>query len=321
MTPFVSVLIPTLNRAALLEKSVESALECQRLCKEKLEIVVVNNASDDGTDVLEEKFQGDALRWYNFSHRVGMKENWQRGLELVKGQWLLLLSDDDILMPEGFKTCFDMLAQKHEYFSMLIGSAWFNDHIFGKTTLGQNASRVYQQGIDFIKDIYLGKISLALASVFFNMEAMKSAGGFSRSEYQYVIDMDMICRIGLRFGQVATVDTVVSQYSISRFSLSYSKWSHMIDEVKSVNLKWYALLAKNFVGMRRELYQRVNGMMFHYWLRYFFLQELWYNLYRLPRAMKDLSRNSIQQQAIAIAAAVKLPNLYYAMFKTIKRIS
>ena len=46
--PFVSVIIPTLNRRDLLRKAVE-ALFFQSYPKERYEIIVVDNSSTDGT--------------------------------------------------------------------------------------------------------------------------------------------------------------------------------------------------------------------------------------------------------------------------------
>jgi hypothetical protein len=89
-----SVIIPTLNRRAFLERALESVW-AQAFTN--YEVIVVDDGSDDGTQQYLTEF-GDRLRWISQSNRgPGAARN--AGVALAQGQYLAFLDSDDLWFP------------------------------------------------------------------------------------------------------------------------------------------------------------------------------------------------------------------------------
>lgn len=94
----VTVAIPTFNRKLFLKEALESVLAQDY---SNVEIVVSDNASTDGTEDVVKGFSEKYNNIIYFRHKenVGGRLNWCKCLELATGDYCLLLSDDDVMMP------------------------------------------------------------------------------------------------------------------------------------------------------------------------------------------------------------------------------
>ena len=101
MLPLVTILIPTFNRSVLLRQALESALAQSY---SNLEIIVCDNASSDDTGEIISQYATDhRLRYVRNTQNIGLVRNWQNGIEQeAKGDWFLILSDDDYLTDPNF---------------------------------------------------------------------------------------------------------------------------------------------------------------------------------------------------------------------------
>lgn len=105
VTPLVSILIPTFNRAGLVESAIESALvQSER----NIEIVVVDNAStDDSWTRIEALAKKDPrIRAEQNLSGIAPVENWRRCVELATGVYAKFLWSDDLLAPD----CIEKMA-------------------------------------------------------------------------------------------------------------------------------------------------------------------------------------------------------------------
>jgi hypothetical protein len=107
-SPRLTIVIPTLNRASLVTRAVESAL-CQT--HPSVEVIVSNNGSTDDTRSVLDKFAGrPRLRIIHRDHTIPAPQHGGFLLTLARGQYFLGLSDDDWLEPdfaEKVIACFD----------------------------------------------------------------------------------------------------------------------------------------------------------------------------------------------------------------------
>lgn len=96
--PIVSVVIPTYKRAASVARALASIRE-PNLPPEALQIIVVDNASNDGIEEVVEPFRAKFvdLSLHVWETNVGPIQNWRRGLALSKAQWTKILWSDDLL--------------------------------------------------------------------------------------------------------------------------------------------------------------------------------------------------------------------------------
>lgn len=95
--PLVSVVIPTRNRLEYLKGALESALGENA---PDMEVIVADNATDDGTQAYLASL-GDRVKVTRSETPLSMTDNWYRALELVTGDWVIFIGDDDCLIP-GF---------------------------------------------------------------------------------------------------------------------------------------------------------------------------------------------------------------------------
>jgi glycosyltransferase involved in cell wall biosynthesis len=94
----VTIAIPTFNRAATLERAVDSALAQTH---DDLEVVVSDNASTDATAALLARLAAadPRLRVVRQDHNRGMVANLDAAFALARGDHVMLLADDDWLAP------------------------------------------------------------------------------------------------------------------------------------------------------------------------------------------------------------------------------
>lgn len=100
----ISFVIPTFRRPTLIAKALNSLAEQKRAGLE-FEVIVVNNAS--GPEFSEEYLRTvknvdlHRIEMFENTANLGMFGNWNKCLELARGDWICLLNDDDFLLP-GF---------------------------------------------------------------------------------------------------------------------------------------------------------------------------------------------------------------------------
>ena len=91
--PLVSAIIPTRNRCNLLKRAVESVLSQSW---DHLEIIVVDDASDDDTEKLLKTLSGNKkLRYFRNSSARGAAASRNIAIEHAKGEFIAGLDDDD----------------------------------------------------------------------------------------------------------------------------------------------------------------------------------------------------------------------------------
>jgi len=110
-----SVAIPVHNQRAFIARAVRSALE-QDL--PGLEVIVVDNHSDDGTWEALQPFAAQGVKLHRNPSNVGLFGNFNRCLELAAAPYLRFLSGDDVLEPGCLRSEL-ALMERHPGLAML----------------------------------------------------------------------------------------------------------------------------------------------------------------------------------------------------------
>jgi glycosyltransferase involved in cell wall biosynthesis len=106
-----SVLLPTRNGGAYLENCLRSVLEQNH---SDFELVVSDNANSDSTPNILRAFAGDTrLRVLRQEQLLPVHENWTATVENSSGNYLLMMGDDDYLLP-GTLARLDETLKHHE---------------------------------------------------------------------------------------------------------------------------------------------------------------------------------------------------------------
>ena len=102
MTTRLSVLLPTRNGARYLHDCVASVLATEL---DEMELVVSNNASEDETRDVLAAFEDDSrLRVVHQPAPLSVTDNWNATLHASQGEHLLLIGDDDCVLPGSLES-------------------------------------------------------------------------------------------------------------------------------------------------------------------------------------------------------------------------
>ena len=92
--PLVSVTVVTYNSGRFIRRCLESVLE---QVHDPLEVIVIDNASTDGTCDILERFEGRCLVVYN-EDNIGFAAAQNQAIALSRGEWVLTLNPDVLLL-------------------------------------------------------------------------------------------------------------------------------------------------------------------------------------------------------------------------------
>jgi glycosyltransferase involved in cell wall biosynthesis len=191
--PLVTIAIPTYNRSAgYLREALGSALAQDYGA---LEIVVVDNASTDATPEYVRSIVDERLRYVRNEQNLGVNGNFNACLQHARGDYFLLLHDDDRIDPDFVTCCMDALAgHRGAEPPGLIRTGTRRMRADG-TNRGErlNTSRAGSVA-EFVLDWFDKRTSLFFCSTLFRTEALRAAGGF-HSRRELYIDVAAMLRI------------------------------------------------------------------------------------------------------------------------------
>jgi glycosyltransferase involved in cell wall biosynthesis len=118
--PRASIIIPTFNRCSLLTRAVKSAL----LAGGDTEVIIVDDASTDETPKVCANFEG--VRVIRLDRNVGLAGARNAGIRVARGDYIALLDDDDVRLPDSLPAQIHLLDEHPEaafcYAKVILGS-------------------------------------------------------------------------------------------------------------------------------------------------------------------------------------------------------
>jgi glycosyl transferase family 2 len=189
--PLVTIAIPTYNRASsFLPIALGSALAQSY---PRLEVLVSDNASSDDTASFMRQYVGEPrLRYVRHGLNIGANENYNYCLSKARGDYFLLLHDDDVIDADFVAAC--MRAADYDVREGVIRTGV-------RVIDGRGASRREIENIvdgptltDFYCSWFGGKTCWYLANTLFHTRQLRAEGGFS-SPYHLAEDGFAIARL------------------------------------------------------------------------------------------------------------------------------
>jgi glycosyltransferase involved in cell wall biosynthesis len=142
-SPMLSICISTFNRGAFIGETLESIIS---QISTDCEIVVSDNASQDDTEEVVSKYVQccDRLRYIRQTDNSGVDRNYDRTVEVARGEYCWLLGDDDPIKPGGVAAVLQALEQD---FSLVLVNAEIRDvtlsTVVKQKMFDSNIDRVY----------------------------------------------------------------------------------------------------------------------------------------------------------------------------------
>jgi glycosyltransferase involved in cell wall biosynthesis len=113
----LSVCIPTYNRSSVLKNTVSNLLRFNQF---QFEIVISDNGSSDNTSKVIKRFNDKRISYHSNHENKGFTYNLIRVLELAKGKYVVLLSDEDDLNIENIFKVIDKFKSNNP--SLFLGN-------------------------------------------------------------------------------------------------------------------------------------------------------------------------------------------------------
>ncbi|MBN6046142.1 glycosyltransferase family 2 protein [Citrobacter sp. ku-bf4] len=219
----LTVAIPTYKRYDMLRESLQSVLQCS--FDFSIEIIIVDN--DPDFSIATEKFISDfsehKFRYYKNSENYGMAGNWNQCLSLAKGEYVTILHDDDLLLPQ-YATVLNKIYNQNEFIENdLLG---FNIDILDqrkdelkvnhlgilekikKISISNKTKKI--RGVD-IKDIFYSNLFSVTFSVVMRRNMAIKLGGFDGEMYP-ISDYHFWARWIFKYGEAQIRPEVVGLY-------------------------------------------------------------------------------------------------------------
>lgn len=119
--------IPTFNSCTYLKEALDNALD-QIRSLDDIELLICDNASDDGTQTLMEEYIHDfpkLIRYIRHDENLGMDRNFWSVIKNAKGEFVHLHADDDFYTKNGVKRIVDKIT-KHKSDVILLSNDYLN---------------------------------------------------------------------------------------------------------------------------------------------------------------------------------------------------
>jgi glycosyltransferase involved in cell wall biosynthesis len=206
----LSIIIPTYNRVHYLKQALESALSQD--CDE-YEVVVSDNASTDGTlELLQQYSNHSIVRYFRNTTNIGMVSNWRRAVfELARGDWFILLSDDDYLIDRRYLRKVSDLISKNADLALVYANGYLlNDQTGEKQSLNLPFSGIHSGQTVFCSRGAVKPQDFTLCNVVFRRDLARQFNVFLNPN-NLSCDTELFLLSCLQ-GKVAVINEVVSVY-------------------------------------------------------------------------------------------------------------
>ena len=140
------------------------------------EIVVSDNGSTDNTQEVVRGFGTDRVNYVRQAVNIGVTKNYNACLQAARGDYFLLLHDDDLIDKDFLTTCMRHGGNKTTYGLIRTGTRMING---AGGFIKEPRNEVATNAPEELYEAWLtGKTSFYFCSTLFNTEALRGIGGF-----------------------------------------------------------------------------------------------------------------------------------------------
>lgn len=231
----VTIVIPTYNRLQHLPRAI---LSCLRQNYPASEIIVVDNASTDGT----REFMGWVtdrhrnVRYHRNAANEGAIANFDIASRLVKTEFFSFLSDDDLLLPSFLEHAMPVFERYPEIALSGLSCVYItgNGHYLGVDTESWK-SFGYFDGDDALLKMTSGS-HITWTTCVFKTKAFYDAGGINTS-FDQCVDLSLLVRLTARYP--VYIDQEVAGYFVRHKSSSCSnnEWMKLFRQINNIGVE------------------------------------------------------------------------------------
>jgi len=264
MKKLVSVILPTYNRAHLLDRSIKSVL---KQTYENFELIVVNDGSSDETERRVKEYQklDKRTKYVKNDKSLGVSSARNIGIKIAKGDFIAFQDDDDEWLPlklEKQVSALESLPQKYA----LCFTAFYKEEGGKKFYFPDNNLKAICQSNEKIKKKLLEGFSfIPTPSMMIKKEILFKVGFFDEKMLMWV-DYDLLMRILLKKYFIQFIEEPLWHYYQTPNSLSFQggkiyrktklyifkKYFKEIKEDKKILSRWHQELGHLYMLEKEE---------------------------------------------------------------------
>jgi len=200
MNDLVSIIVPTYNRAHLIEETIQSVIDQGY---KNWELIIVDDGSIDDTKKKVEKCNDLRIRYFFIQHTgiIGAVRNF--GIKNARGQFIAFLDSDDLWLPHKLEYQLDLL-QKHPQAAFVFGHG---EHFGSGATSTPNLERLFV-GRVYEPFLFEQRFIFYMPTLLFRKEVMDKIIAIDESLF-YGDDIDLFLRIAYAFEGIFSNDIII----------------------------------------------------------------------------------------------------------------
>ena len=203
--PLVSVVVPTYERKRLLQETLDAILG---QTYPNLEVIVVDNVSEDGTETFVKDLADPRIRYVRNANHGIIAANRNLGIRLARGKYVALCDDDDLWLPTKVERQAAVMEARPA-----VGLSYCNAVVFNETGVIDRSLvkwRVFRG--HYGRLVYRNFIPSS--SVMLRKEVVDAHGGFDESgDLAPYEDYELWLRVA-RAHELAYVDEPLLRYRV-----------------------------------------------------------------------------------------------------------
>lgn len=211
----ISIVIPLYNKGERVKLAIDSALHQDY--DGEWEIIVVDDGSTDDSAEYVKAYKDDKVV-YVYQPNAGVSAARNRGIAESKGEWIVFLDADDLLLPCALAT-FDSMHQKYQNCRFLVGSSiWRRKE--GIVSQGADSGIVRHSIVPHFS-LFRKRFYAAPRNMCIHRSLLDQQGGFD-NRMSFYEDTEFVYRM-LEKSDVAYTDRNISIYEQDGQGLSASR--------------------------------------------------------------------------------------------------
>jgi glycosyltransferase involved in cell wall biosynthesis len=121
----ISIIVPTYNGGKYIKACIDSILENNY---QNFEIIVSDDGSEDNTLSIVKKYSDSRISVFSNQSRLGMQKNYEKAILRSKGDWLILIGQDDFIMPFSLSKINKIICNNPNEEIIVSSRGYFNWH-------------------------------------------------------------------------------------------------------------------------------------------------------------------------------------------------
>lgn len=212
------------------------------------ELIIVNDASPENIGEIVDEFSDDKIRYYVNDSNAGAEnvvDNWNKCLSYAKGEFFVLMGDDDLLAP-NFLEEFEKLIVKFSYLNVYHCRSLIIDERSEPITLSQSLPE-YESVFENIWHRMNDWRMQFVSDFVYRTSVLVERGGFFKNKLAWASD-DITSFVAMSDSGVAHINEPIFLYRRSSITISSSGSVELKLEAINKEEMWYRDFIKNNIA-------------------------------------------------------------------------